>query len=265
MLQISANCRSSSRRTCNWLGAPRSIHSPPNMFNAQLLPQTSCCFSAWREPPGVQEGESASLVRPLPARDGATHELHCGTRTSRSVHHAVQGDFPAKAVNFAAATVRRTVGVAIRFFAAATNYLERECHSAMSQVFYRGSCLCGELKYEVSAEIQSVSHCHCSMCRKAHGAAFATYGSVLRENHRFVSGIAQLRSHRSSKLVTRMFCAICGSPMLWQSEGDFANLSSFPLGSLDVEYRAPKHRHIHVASKATWYDITDQWPQAHEY
>ncbi|MGZ0843339.1 GFA family protein, partial [Klebsiella pneumoniae subsp. pneumoniae] len=31
------------------------------------------------------------------------------------------------------------------------------------------------------APIESASHCHCSQCRKAHGAAFATYGKVRRE------------------------------------------------------------------------------------
>ena len=53
--------------------------------------------------------------------------------------------------------------------------------------------------------------------------------------------------------------------MLWQSEGKFSAMSSFPLGSLDSDYRAEKQRHIHVASKASWYDITDEWPQTQEY
>jgi Glutathione-dependent formaldehyde-activating enzyme len=43
---------------------------------------------------------------------------------------------------------------------------------------YSGGCLCGAVRYTVTGEIKDVSHCHCSMCRKAHGAAFATYASV---------------------------------------------------------------------------------------
>jgi len=38
----------------------------------------------------------------------------------------------------------------------------------------RGSCLCGEVKYEIDGSLRDVRNCHCSMCRKAHGAAFRT-------------------------------------------------------------------------------------------
>ena len=44
----------------------------------------------------------------------------------------------------------------------------------------RGSCLCGTVRYEIRGPVGRVSHCHCAMCRKAHGAAFATYGRVER-------------------------------------------------------------------------------------
>lgn len=50
-----------------------------------------------------------------------------------------------------------------------------------------GSCLCGAVSYEIDAPIESASHCHCSQCRKAHGAAFATYGKVRREAFRYVA------------------------------------------------------------------------------
>ena len=137
--------------------------------------------------------------------------------------------------------------------------------NAMTDSPYRGSCLCGGIHFEVSSNIEAVSHCHCSMCRKAHGAAFATYGSVRRENHTFTQGQPLLRQFQSSKLVVRTFCGTCGSPMLWHSEGQFADRMSFPLGALDTPYVAPRHKHIHVASKAPWYDIEDDWPQAQQY
>lgn len=130
---------------------------------------------------------------------------------------------------------------------------------------YHGSCLCGSVRYEIAGAIETVSHCHCSMCRKAHGAAFATYGSVHAENHRFVAGLDALRGFQSSAAVTRTFCALCGSPLLWTNLRDFAGWVSFPLGSLDTPYVAPRHRHIQVASKAPWYEIEDRWPQADQY
>ncbi len=38
-----------------------------------------------------------------------------------------------------------------------------------------GACLCGKVRYEVSGRLFDASHCHCSMCRRHHGAIFATY------------------------------------------------------------------------------------------
>ncbi|MGH8189559.1 MAG: GFA family protein, partial [Steroidobacteraceae bacterium] len=37
-----------------------------------------------------------------------------------------------------------------------------------------GSCLCGVVRWEVSAPYQWMGHCHCSMCRKHHGSLFAS-------------------------------------------------------------------------------------------
>jgi hypothetical protein len=45
----------------------------------------------------------------------------------------------------------------------------------MESTMNQGRCLCGRVRYEIPGEIYSVVHCHCSMCRKHHGAAFATW------------------------------------------------------------------------------------------
>ena len=53
---------------------------------------------------------------------------------------------------------------------------------------YKGSCLCGEVKYRILSEPAKVSHCHCTMCQKQHGAAFATYASVKKEALEYTQG-----------------------------------------------------------------------------
>ncbi len=103
------------------------------------------------------------------------------------------------------------------------------------------------------------------MCRKAHGAAFATYASVLKEAHSFTGGSQLLASYASSTEVTRTFCSVCGSPMLWHSKGEFADWVSFPLATLDTPYTPPKQRHIHLASRAPWFQIEHGWPQSDAY
>ncbi|MFN4117264.1 GFA family protein [Acidovorax sp.] len=133
-----------------------------------------------------------------------------------------------------------------------------------SAVLHQGSCLCGAVRYEVTAPLQAASHCHCSMCRKAHGAAFGSYATVRREHHRFVQGQSQVRSYPSSPHVTRQFCSVCGSPLLWHSSAAHADWVAVPLGTLDTPYTSPPQKHIHVASKAGWVIICDGYPQQAE-
>ena len=38
----------------------------------------------------------------------------------------------------------------------------------------KGSCLCGNIRYEVEIIPEQVFNCHCKFCRKAHGADYTT-------------------------------------------------------------------------------------------
>ena len=128
---------------------------------------------------------------------------------------------------------------------------------------FQGSCLCGAIKYATRSRPKALSHCHCSQCRKCHGAAVASYGSVLRNDLHLIQGADDLRSYSSSPSVLRQFCAHCGSSLFWsRSEGDYADWISIALGTLDTAFTPEKQKHIQVASKAPWYEIHDPWPQS---
>lgn len=89
---------------------------------------------------------------------------------------------------------------------------------------YQGSCLCTAVQYELSATPQAVSHCHCSQCRKGHGALFASYSSVQRCVLRLLSVASHIKTYESSPGVSREFCAQCGSTLFWsRSEGEYAD------------------------------------------
>lgn len=128
--------------------------------------------------------------------------------------------------------------------------------------FYQGSCLCGAVTYEVSAPLKAVSHCHCAKCRKAHGAAFATYASAPRSAVSVASRVDALRRFQSSAGVTRQFCSICGTSLFWSdANGEFADWISIAVGTLDTPFDALKQRHTCVTEKAPWFEIEDRWPQ----
>jgi hypothetical protein len=131
----------------------------------------------------------------------------------------------------------------------------------MSATTHRGSCLCGAIAYVVDGAFERVTHCHCSMCRKAHGAAFATYATVRSGQLRFERGEDALGHYASSPTVVRSFCTHCGSPMLWRDDTHEPGLTAFALGGLDTPYIEQRIGHIEVASKAPWHAILDDAPQ----
>jgi len=51
-----------------------------------------------------------------------------------------------------------------------------------------GSCLCGGVRFEVSAPFLWANHCYCSRCRKHSGAFGGTQGRVPREGFRLLAG-----------------------------------------------------------------------------
>jgi len=126
-----------------------------------------------------------------------------------------------------------------------------------------GSCLCGAVKYAIRSRPKALSHCHCSQCRKSHGAAFASYGSVLRGDLHLIQGAAAIKSYPSSESVLRQFCSQCGSSLFWsRSQGKYSGWISIALGTLDTPFTSEKQKHIEVTSKAPWYEIQDHWPQS---
>ncbi|MBS67917.1 MAG: ribulose phosphate epimerase [Pseudomonas sp.] len=120
---------------------------------------------------------------------------------------------------------------------------------------FQGSCLCGTVRYETLTPPKAVSHCHCNQCRKSHGAAFASYGSVSRSDFRILTGAESITFFTSSASVVRQFCTRCGSSLFWSKDhGEYSDWISIALGTLDSAFTSPKRKHIHLASKAPWHE-----------
>ena len=120
----------------------------------------------------------------------------------------------------------------------------------------RGSCLCGAVRYEVSRPLDEIHHCHCSRCRKAHGAAFATYARAASQTFRFTAGEDRVRRYRSSPPVERAFCGACGSNLLFLFEG-LPEAVWIAAGTFDDDPGLRPDAHIFVGSKAPWHEISD--------
>ena len=124
----------------------------------------------------------------------------------------------------------------------------------------RGTCLCGGVRFEIDGELGPVALCHCGMCRKATGTAFATNASVDRGAFRLLTGTDLVQRYESSPGKWRCFCRVCGSPVFAESE-DMRDLVRIRLGLLDDDPGVRPSYHFAVNFKAPWWDITDELPR----
>ena len=116
----------------------------------------------------------------------------------------------------------------------------------------KGSCLCGTVQYEISAQLSNLSNCHCIQCQKAHGAAFGTYARVDKRAFRFTNGEDIVSCYRSSKNVTRTFCGLCGSTLQYiDGNTPYLNIA---VASLDDPIEETVTEEIWCSKKAPWLD-----------
>ncbi len=72
---------------------------------------------------------------------------------------------------------------------------------------YTGGCHCGEVRFEVTADISSVVDCNCSICQKR-GALWAF---VPPEKFGLRAGAEDLKDYQfGKKTIHHLFCAQCG-------------------------------------------------------
>ncbi|MEM6988198.1 MAG: GFA family protein [Pseudomonadota bacterium] len=121
-----------------------------------------------------------------------------------------------------------------------------------------GSCLCGAVRYRVNGALGGVDHCHCSMCRRQHGAAFATYADCDVDAFSWIAGEHNVAVYHAAGGGGWAFCRQCGSTLAGTDEGE---VTSVALGTVEGDPGVRADCHIYTGSKAVWYDIEDNLPQ----
>ena len=116
----------------------------------------------------------------------------------------------------------------------------------------RGSCLCGQIEYEVAALASPIRHCSCRTCRKAHAAAFNTSASVRQEEFKWLKGSELLKSFESSPGKQRYFCGNCGSQLVAQRNG--SEFLALRVATLDDDPKQIPQAHVWAAHEVPWND-----------
>jgi hypothetical protein len=124
----------------------------------------------------------------------------------------------------------------------------------------QGACLCEAVAFEIQLPTSFVGHCHCSMCRRAHGAAYVTWVGVPAVGFSFTRGEEVLVDYRSSEHVTRRFCGRCGAP-LFCNDTRHAQEVHVTLAHLKDETGLKPEAHFFFDSRASWMDLDDDLPK----
>ena len=127
-----------------------------------------------------------------------------------------------------------------------------------------GGCLCGAIRYSISAEPKVSVNCHCSMCRRHSGAAFLSYLAVDRGAFRIEQG--ELVDYRSSADAVRSHCGSCGSPLTFVFDAEPESVW-VTIGTLDDPDAIAPIENWFVNEKVEWTKLDARlksWPGAPE-
>lgn len=124
---------------------------------------------------------------------------------------------------------------------------------------HSGSCLCGQVRFEIDGGFDRFYLCHCEHCRKDSGSAHAANLFSSTAILRWVSGEDAVRHFNlPSTRHSRAFCSVCGSALpMMQMNG---TLLVVPAGSLNSRVDIRPSAHIYVASKASWDEALEKVP-----
>jgi hypothetical protein len=128
----------------------------------------------------------------------------------------------------------------------------------------QGSCLCGAVSFTLDAPPTRIVQCHCSRCRRNRGTAHGVNTFVPQASLRFKQGAQRVRNFKlpESSMFATAFCECCGSltPSLFAP----MKMDMVPVGALDTPFVVQSGVNIYVGSKASWFAITDDYPQFEE-
>ncbi len=115
----------------------------------------------------------------------------------------------------------------------------------------KGSCLCGNISYQVELIPDMIFNCHCKFCRKAHGADYVTIAVAEASSLKLTDEKGLLKEHHNDIGGVRAFCSECGTRLMNYS-ADKQSYFSVTLSTVDTPVDVKPAAHVNTESKASW-------------
>jgi len=131
---------------------------------------------------------------------------------------------------------------------------------------HHGGCLCGAVRYRVTAEPQISCYCCCTTCQGATGAPAVAWIAVPESGFAIVAGAPG--RYESSPGVVREFCAGCGTALTYRNpaypDGRFRSEALVAVTSvtLDDPGAFPPTEVFHGNELPAWLDERSLGPHA---
>jgi hypothetical protein len=120
-----------------------------------------------------------------------------------------------------------------------------------------GGCQCGAVRYAFYAPLENPHACHCRMCQRAVGGAFALLAGGKKANFAWTKG--QPEFFASSNLAKRGFCRDCGTPLSFAYDMPEAR-TYVTIGSLDNPEAAAIIIQYGAESRLGWVRFCEDTP-----
>jgi hypothetical protein len=120
----------------------------------------------------------------------------------------------------------------------------------------RGGCLCGAVRYEITAPLLSAGYCHCTRCQRRTGTGSSANGRVPQSGFRLLRGEERLRAFAVPTGVPKLFCENCGSA-LFSGEPLSDPEVAVRLGTLDGDPGIRPQYRMFVDFAASWEPVPE--------
>jgi len=124
-----------------------------------------------------------------------------------------------------------------------------------------GGCICGAIRYRLSAPPLGVYNCHCKDCQRSAGSAFSSSMIVNRETLTVIAGETDTynKTAQSGRVVRQHSCGVCATRLFNEPLSSTAVYVLRP-GTLDDSSWAIPVGNIWTDSKAPWVEIDPAVP-----
>jgi hypothetical protein len=120
----------------------------------------------------------------------------------------------------------------------------------------KGRCLCGAVRFAVTAPFQTAGYCHCERCQRRSGTTSTLNARVAAKGFEILEGAEMIRTWRPPDGQPKSFCANCGGHLFsGDPEGD--GMVGVRLGAIDGDPGIRPSWRQWVSSAPTWEAIPD--------